>query len=87
MKFYKAGKKVRNIDELNSDELFSVCGVAGKFRKIKEKSGITYIIKSQDERITLAMGREELLDRIYFGMVYHIKKEFKPRAETIAKMF
>ena len=86
MKFYKLGRKIKDIDELNSDDLFVVCGVAGKIRKINEPNGTTYTLKAQKEKIVLALGREELLDRIHFGMVFRVQKEFTPRAKTIAKM-
>ena len=86
MKFYRLGRRIKDIDELNSDELFSVCGVAGKIRKINEPNGTTYTVKAQHEKIVLALDREALLDRIHFGMVYRVQKEFTPRAKTIAKM-
>lgn len=87
MKFYIAGRQIRDISELESGKLYSVCGVAGKIKKINEPTGETYCVRSEGERLMLAIGRDELLDRIHLGMVYVIKREFKPREKTMAKLY
>ena len=86
MKFYKAGKRVKDIDDMKKGEMYSVCGVAGVFMPVLSKDKPLYSVADEAENVSLVIGRDALLDRIHFGMVYEIKKSFNPRAKTIAKL-
>lgn len=83
MKFYKAGRIIRNIDELELGKVYSVLGVVGQF---VEQNGTVYDFDNKEEFIRLRIGRSELVDRINMGFVRAIKKSWKPRPETILKI-
>ena len=87
MKFYKAGKRVKHIDEMEKGKVYNVCGIVGKLSTAPTPTGENvYKLESPSERIWLLLGREELMDRIHFGMVYNIIKEYTPRPKTLAKL-
>lgn len=86
MKFYKAGRKVKHIDEMEKGKMYNVCGIVGVFTPVMSKEEPMYAFESESEHISLVIGRVALMDRIHFGMVYNIIKEFTPRAKTLAKL-
>ena len=86
MKFYKAGKKVRNIDDLKKGETYSVCGIVGVFTPVASKDEQIYAFEAESEGISLVISRSALMDRAHLGMVYAIKKEIHPREKTLIKM-
>lgn len=86
MKFYKAGKKVKHIDEMEKGKMYNVCGIVGVFTPIVSKEEPMYAFESDSENISLVIGRIALMDRIHFGMVYNITREIHPRAKTLAKL-
>lgn len=83
MKFYKAGRVIRNIDELELGKVYSVFGIVGQF---VEQNGTVYDFDNKEEFIRLRIGRSELIDRIDMGFVRAIKKSWNPRPETILKI-
>ncbi len=83
MKFYKAGRIIRNIDELELGKVYSVLGIVGQF---VEQNGTVYDFDNKEEFIRLRIGRSELVDRINMGLVRAIKKSWHPRPETILKI-
>ena len=88
MKFYKAGRRIRDLDELEIGKVYSVCGVVGELSLASVPNGDNvYKFTTNGEKIQLYIGREELMDRVYLGMVYAIKCEFKPREKTMAKLY
>lgn len=87
MKFYKAGRRIRDINELETGKLYSICGVVGELQAVPMvENGFTYSFYS-DEGIRIQLGREALMDRIHLAMVYTIKNEFHPREKTMAKLY
>lgn len=86
MKFYKAGKRVKHIDEMEKGKMYSVCGVAGVFTPVMSKEEPLYAFEAESEHISLVIGRIALMDRIHFGMVYNITRAYTPRAKTLAKL-
>ena len=86
MKFYKAGKKVKHIDEMEKGKMYNVCGIVGVFTPIMSKEEPMYAFESDSENISLVIGRIALMDRIHFGMVYNIAREIHPRVKTLAKL-
>ena len=83
MKFYKTGKTIRNIDELELGKVYSVLGVVGQF---VEQNGTVYDFDNTEEFMRLRIGRSELVDRIDMGFVCAVKKSWNPRPATILKM-
>lgn len=88
MKFYKAGKRITSIDELETGKVYSVCGVVGELsvKPMPNGEGL-YTLTTNGEMIQLTIGRIEIFERINLGMVYAIKKEFKPQRKTLAKLY
>jgi len=88
MKFYLLGGRIRDIDELKEGELYSVCGVVGELYLVPATDpSFVYKFVCPSEEISLSIKRLPLIDRIHFGMVYKVKKEFKPREKTLAKLY
>lgn len=88
MKFYKAGRRIRDINELETGKLYSVCGVVGELSLASVPNGDNvYKFTANGEKIQLYIGREEIMDRVHLGMVYTIKNEFHPREKTMAKLY
>ena len=89
MKFYKAGRRIRDLDELEIGQVYAVCGVVGvlSLEPVPETGENVYKFVSNGEKLCLLIGREELMDRIHLGMVYAIKCEFHPREKTMAKLY
>lgn len=88
MKFYKAGKLVRDIDDMTIGQTYAVCGIVGALViKPDEHQNLPYQFANLNEGINLSIKRESLIDRIRLGMVSEIKKEFRPREKTIAKLY
>ena len=88
MIFYKAGRKIRGLSELEPGQLYAVCGVVGELSLEPAPNGeCVYKFVSNKEKICLLIGREEIMDRIHLGMVYTIRCEFKPRESTMAKLY
>ena len=89
MIFYKAGRQIRGIEELETGQLYSVCGAVGvlSLEPVPETGENVYKFVSNGEKLCLLIGREELMDRVHLGMVYVIKGEIKPRKSTMAKLY
>lgn len=87
MKFYKAGRKIRDVADLEEGKVYSVCGIAGVFRicAVPENASPIYNFSEDIEGISLTITREALLDRINMGFVYAIRKIWQPRPKTILK--
>lgn len=86
MKFYVAGKKVRDIDDMKAGEMYSVCGIVGKLELVPTPTTFCSYKFESEEGVMLLMHRNALTDRIYCGFVREVKKEFKPREKTIRKI-
>lgn len=88
MKFYKAGRRIRALDELEIGKVYAVCGVVGELSLAHTPNGEdVFKLTTNGEKIQLHIGRAELMDRVHLGMVYAIKCEFKPREKTMAKLY
>lgn len=88
MKFYKAGRRIRALDELEIGKVYAVCGAVGELSLASTPNGENvFKLTANGEKIQLYIGREELMDRVHLGMVYTIKREFKPREKTMAKLY
>lgn len=88
MKFYMAGRKIRNIDEMEEGKVYSMCGVVGVFRicETPDDKDLVYNFSEDSESISLTVGRNALIDRINMGCVRAIKKSWHPRPATILKI-
>ena len=88
MKFYKAGRKIRTIEELEEGKMYSVCGVVGVLLLVPTLNGdFAYKFMDEGEAIMLLMHRNAIIDRVHLGMVHAILKEFKPREKTLASLY
>lgn len=86
MKFYIVGRKIRGIDELEEGKQYAVCGIVGTL-VIDKEPDLRYRFVCKEEEIYMSIARTALMDRIHFGMVRIVKREFHPREKTIAKIF